>query len=201
MTDQEKMEKTNMERGPVALLEGGHMSTGIQTISKDSNSLSFQELLQLLNQVNNGVNISIFFINSKPDDVSSFQTVVRSSPVKYLNETKSSFVENFGKQSIAGNVPETFDRGNLDRESYQETKNTQLTQREGEILHYMAKGYLNKQIALTFGVSEQTVKNQVTSILRKLGAESRTGAVANAVMKGIISFPERVAQNVRYASN
>jgi two-component system, NarL family, response regulator DegU len=63
-----------------------------------------------------------------------------------------------------------------------------LTPRETEILSYMAKGYLNKQIANTLDISEQTIKNHVTSILRKLDANARTQAVITAVRRGIISL-------------
>ncbi len=63
-----------------------------------------------------------------------------------------------------------------------------LTEREIEILNYVAKGYLNKQIALLLGISEQTIKNHVTSILRKLNANARTEAVVVALKKGLISI-------------
>jgi DNA-binding NarL/FixJ family response regulator len=63
-----------------------------------------------------------------------------------------------------------------------------ITPRELEILNYMAQGYLNKQIALTLKISEQTVKNHVTSILRKLNANARTQAVVEAIKQGIISI-------------
>jgi DNA-binding NarL/FixJ family response regulator len=63
-----------------------------------------------------------------------------------------------------------------------------LTPRETEILNYMAKGYLNKQIANMLDISEQTIKNHVTSILRKLDANARTQAVITAVRRGIISL-------------
>ncbi|MHA2315215.1 MAG: LuxR C-terminal-related transcriptional regulator, partial [Candidatus Hermodarchaeia archaeon] len=52
-----------------------------------------------------------------------------------------------------------------------------LTPREMEILNYIAQGYLNKQIAAELDISEQTIKNHVTSILRKLNANARTEAV------------------------
>jgi DNA-binding NarL/FixJ family response regulator len=55
-----------------------------------------------------------------------------------------------------------------------------LTARETEILDYIAQGYLNKQIAIKLGISEQTIKNHVTSILRKLNANARTDAVVVA---------------------
>jgi two-component system response regulator DegU len=63
-----------------------------------------------------------------------------------------------------------------------------LTPRETEILNYIAQGYLNKQIAIQLGISEQTIKNHVTSILRKLNANARTEAVVVAIKQGLISI-------------
>ena len=63
-----------------------------------------------------------------------------------------------------------------------------ITPRETEILNYIAKGYLNKQIAAELGISEQTIKNHVTSILRKLNANARTEAVVVAIKQGLISL-------------
>jgi two-component system response regulator DegU len=63
-----------------------------------------------------------------------------------------------------------------------------VTAREQEILNYMAKGYLNKQIALALDISEQTVKNHVTSILRKLNANARTQAVVEAIKQGLVTI-------------
>jgi len=63
-----------------------------------------------------------------------------------------------------------------------------ITPRETEILTYIAQGYLNKQIAAELGISEQTIKNHVTSILRKLNANARTEAVVVAIKKGLISL-------------
>jgi len=63
-----------------------------------------------------------------------------------------------------------------------------LTPRETEILNYIAQGYLNKQIAIKLGISEQTIKNYVTSILRKLNANARTEAVVVAIKRGLISI-------------
>ena len=63
-----------------------------------------------------------------------------------------------------------------------------LTSRETEILSYVAKGFLNKQIATELGISEQTIKNHVTSILRKLNANARTEAVVVAIRQGLITI-------------
>lgn len=63
-----------------------------------------------------------------------------------------------------------------------------LTSRETEILEYIARGFLNKQIAVELGISEQTIKNHVTSILRKLNANARTEAVVVAIRQGLITI-------------
>ncbi len=63
-----------------------------------------------------------------------------------------------------------------------------LTPRETEILNYIAQGLLNKQIASRLEISEQTIKNHVTSILRKLNANARTEAVVIAIKHGLITL-------------
>ena len=63
-----------------------------------------------------------------------------------------------------------------------------LTSREIEIVNYMAQGYANKQIAAKLDISEQTIKNHVTSILGKLDANARTEAVVKAIKKGLITI-------------
>jgi DNA-binding NarL/FixJ family response regulator len=61
-----------------------------------------------------------------------------------------------------------------------------LTRREIEVLTVVATGARNKEIAATLGISEDTVKMHIKSIIAKLGAEDRTGAVTMAIKRGII---------------
>jgi DNA-binding NarL/FixJ family response regulator len=61
-----------------------------------------------------------------------------------------------------------------------------VTSRELEILDYVAHGYSNKQVAYKLGISEQTIKNHMSSILRKLDANDRTQAVVLAIHYGWI---------------
>lgn len=56
-----------------------------------------------------------------------------------------------------------------------------LTEREIEILQLVAKGLKNREIAELSDVAEQTVKNQLRSIMRELGAPNRTQAVMTAM--------------------
>ncbi len=56
-----------------------------------------------------------------------------------------------------------------------------LSAREVEILEHIARGNSNKEIAKLLDISDQTVKNHITSILRKLEVNDRTAAVVYAI--------------------
>ena len=64
-----------------------------------------------------------------------------------------------------------------------------LTPGEVSVLRLIAEGNSNKQIGRRLGLTEDTVKNRVKSILSKLGAEDRTQAVMIGLKRGIIEPP------------
>jgi len=90
------------------------------------------------------------------------------------------------RPNVADQVLQQFQE--LSSESENDDFISPLTPRETEILNYIAQGYLNKQIALVLGISEQTIKNHVTSVLRKLNANARTEAVVVGLKQGLISI-------------
>ena len=63
---------------------------------------------------------------------------------------------------------------------------TPLTQREVEILHHVADGLANKEIAQRLGISERTVKNHLSNIMEKLQVNSRTQAAIYALRAGLV---------------
>ncbi|MCL4465982.1 MAG: response regulator transcription factor [Chloroflexi bacterium] len=65
-----------------------------------------------------------------------------------------------------------------------------LSAREIEVLEYIARGNSNKEIARALKISDQTVKNHITSILRKLAVNDRTQAVVYALRHGWIKMHE-----------
>ncbi len=69
---------------------------------------------------------------------------------------------------------------------------TPLSDREIEVLERIASGGSNKEIADTLGISTQTVKNHISSILRKLSLNDRTQAVLYALRRGWIEAPEEI---------
>jgi len=147
-------------------------------------------------------NIGVVVFTSTPDDAQLFQAL-KAQAVSYLSKE-------IGAEELVGTIRRVARGEHPINESlttrpkvaekvlqqFQElTWKTEaegfispLTPRETEILNYIAQGYLNKQIAAELGISEQTIKNHVTSILRKLNANARTEAVVVAIKQGLISL-------------
>jgi len=71
---------------------------------------------------------------------------------------------------------------------------TPLTQRETQILSYIANGNSNKEVAHILGISDQTIKNHVSAILRKLNANDRAHAVAMAIQHHWISVDDETTR-------
>jgi len=61
-----------------------------------------------------------------------------------------------------------------------------LTPRERDVLPLIAEGLQNKQIARALELSEQTVRNHLSSVYRKLGTSNRTETIAVARRRGIL---------------
>lgn len=70
-----------------------------------------------------------------------------------------------------------------------------LTPRETDVLRLVAKGQSNKEIARTLDIGEKTVKTHVSSVLMKLGVQSRTQAALHAVRIGLVSTDEFAEQH------
>lgn len=68
-----------------------------------------------------------------------------------------------------------------------------LSSREVEILDYIARGNSNKEIAKSLKISDQTVKNHITSILKKLKVNDRTAAVVYALRHKWITITDNTA--------
>ena len=79
--------------------------------------------------------------------------------------------------SIASRLAERMTRSNL-------------TPRELEILKILAKGLTNKQIGHALGISDNTVRNHINSIIEKLEVSDRTEATKTAIQRGIIDVDE-----------
>jgi DNA-binding NarL/FixJ family response regulator len=104
----------------------------------------------------------------------------RGELVKAIRGTVSG--KTFLDPSVAGKV--------LERVSGRETQpatliTSKLTDREIEVLHLIAKGLSNADIAKQLFLSEGTVRNYVSAILAKLGVSDRTQAAVIAIQHGL----------------
>ncbi|MFC1875295.1 LuxR C-terminal-related transcriptional regulator [Chloroflexota bacterium] len=151
-------------------------------------------------------NTKVIIMSPDPNDEELFE-VIRSAAVACLKKNSSAveLVETIRRASrgeypinesvmtrpmIAKHVLNQFqDLASLG--SNAETIVALLTRRETQILNYVADGNTNKQIARILNISEQTIKNHVSAILRKLNANDRAHAVVLAIRHGWISIDER----------
>jgi DNA-binding NarL/FixJ family response regulator len=62
-----------------------------------------------------------------------------------------------------------------------------ITQRQLDVLTLIAKGYSNKQIALSLCLTEHTVKSHLNALFKLLDAKNRTECVRNASQRGIVT--------------
>jgi DNA-binding NarL/FixJ family response regulator len=168
-------------------LDGGQVDTGLELAKK----------IKMRSP-----SIGVIVMTSNPDDNQLF-LALKAQAVAYLGKdvTGQQLVDMVRRVShgehpinealtsrprVAEHVLQQFQE--LSFRSETESLISPLTPREIEILEYIAQGFLNKQIAAELGISEQTIKNHVTSILRKLNANARTEAVVVAIKQGLIKI-------------
>ena len=71
---------------------------------------------------------------------------------------------------------------------FQPSFNSGLSGREIEVLQLIAEGAANKEIATKLSITQSTVKTHATHIFEKLGVNTRTEAVTDALRRGIITL-------------
>ena len=135
--------------------------------------------------------VEVIALTSVLEDA-SVTGAVRAGAIGYLlKDTDSEELSRAIKAAAEGRVhlaPEAAAR--LMREVRAPDSPEALTDREAEVLRLLARGKANKQIASNLYVSEKTVKAHVSSILMKLGVQSRTQAALYAVRAGLVSIDE-----------
>ncbi|MDP6346819.1 MAG: response regulator transcription factor [Dehalococcoidia bacterium] len=90
------------------------------------------------------------------------------------------------RPKVASLVLEQFQDFSMDAVGERARNTVTLSDRELEILGYIAQGNPNRRIANLLGIKEQSIKNYVTTILHKLSANDRTHAVSIALKRGWI---------------
>jgi NarL family two-component system response regulator LiaR len=117
---------------------------------------------------------------------------VRAGAIGYLlKDTRAKELRQAIKAAAAGQVqlsPEAAAR--LMREVVAPERPEVLSQRETDVLRLLAHGLANKEIAQRLSITEKTVKTHVSSILGKLGVQSRTQAALYAGRIGLVPLDE-----------
>ncbi len=113
---------------------------------------------------------------------------IRAGAIGYLlKDTRAADLRRAIKAAAEGQVqlsPEAAAR--MLREVRTPETHTALTERESEVLRFLARGASNKQIAQALNISDETVKTHVSNVLAKLNVSSRTQAALYARQMGLI---------------
>ena len=173
----------------VLLDQGHHTSLGLQLTRKITRSFR-------------GIKVVTISSKNAEDDAELFQ-VVKSGAAAYLNAercTSDLLIQTISRcadgeypindsvtnrPKLSWRVLREFQEFALNRK-YVANAMESLTSKEIQVLKLICEGNSNKQIGDILGTSEQTIKNQVSSILRKLNANDRAHAVFIAARDGWI---------------
>ncbi|MBA3822821.1 MAG: response regulator transcription factor [Ktedonobacterales bacterium] len=148
--------------------------------------------------------VAIIMLTEQEDEEQLFQSI-KVGAAAYLmkdieaeelvtsitNVTRGIFLINdnvLSRPHVASRVLRTFREMAAEEEPEVTPLYTPLSTREIEILDYISRGNSNKEIAKSLKISDQTVKNHITSILKKLNVNDRTAAVVHALRQGWIKI-------------
>lgn len=92
-----------------------------------------------------------------------------------------------GNSMLPSHIMQKMARGELMHGAFDK-----LSQRELEIVSYVARGLSNRAIGDTLGLSENTVRNHLRSILDKLGLDNRVQVATLALKQGVFSRSSKV---------
>ena len=186
----------------LALIEAN--SPSVVLLDIDFPSLSGLELCRRI--VRHYPNTRVVMLTPNPNDEQLFE-VIRTGAVAYMDKNsnteeltetiRQAYVGRYpindsltARPKVAEHVLRQF-QAIVSMGKAMETVTAPLTARETQILSYVAEGNSNKQIARILQISEQTIKNHVSAILRKLNANDRAHAVVLAIRHGWISAEEK----------
>ena len=163
----------------------------------DSAAIALSEL-QLVSEVRGAVpGLKVVMIGMDVDQ-EIFLRAVRDGVVGYVLKDASAMEVASTVRSVASGeavCPTSLCRALFEQVSKQLTQPTSfvirhnlgLTRREQQLVQMISRGLTNKEIAAQLNLSEQTVKNHIHRMLRKLGASDRLGAVELCRMPGVVA--------------
>ena len=130
------------------------------------------------------VDIPIIFITGHAD-VGMAVKVMKAGAVEFLTKP-------FHDQDLLDSIQHAVERDRLARQQRAglaelRQRFNSLTQRQREVMEYVVKGLLNKQIAVQLGTSETTIKLHRGQVMHKMQAQSLPDLVRAAICLGVPS--------------
>jgi two-component system response regulator DegU len=168
----------------------------VALLGSDLASFSSIEMGRKITQ--NYPNTKVIVLSPNPDDEELFEVIKTAAAACLSKGTTADELANTIRRACKGEYPineSLMSRPKVARrvlnqfDGFKGTMNglvAPLSNRETQILTYIAEGNSNKEIAHILEISEQTIKNHVSAILRKLNANDRAHAVALALRSGWI---------------
>jgi NarL family two-component system response regulator LiaR len=180
----------------------GEAANGRQALEKVEDLSPDVVLMDLLMPVMDGITATKAIRHDYPDtEVIALTSVledslvidaIRAGAIGYLlKDTEADDLHKAIKAANEGQVqlsPQAAEK--LMREIRAPESPEKLTERELDVLHLIAQGKANKEIALKLHIGETTVKSHVSNILTKFGVQSRTQAAILAIQMGLVAKDE-----------
>ncbi|MBX2857519.1 MAG: response regulator transcription factor [Cellvibrionaceae bacterium] len=169
------------------VMESGDFATTQRLISEhpDTSLLLFDicipgvEGLNGLTQIKQSHPLVLLVVVSTLDYQASVQQMIKKGADGFISKTAA-------RADIGSGIQRALN-GELVVISEQKSESTvDLTRRQIATLELLAKGYRNKQIATELGISDVTVRDYVSRVMRKLEVKNRTEAIKKAREMGII---------------
>ena len=169
----------------------------VALLGSDLASLSGIELGRIIAQ--NYPNTKVIVLSPDPDDEELFEVIKTAAAACLSKGTTAEDLANTIRRTCKGEYPineSLMTRPKVAKRVLNEfhgfTRTMEglaapLTNRETQVLTLIAEGNSNKGIAHILDISEQTIKNHVSAILRKLNANDRAHAVALSLRNGWIT--------------
>ena len=90
------------------------------------------------------------------------------------------------EQDTLNTLVKKFDSKGLESRKEDKKLDVELSDRERELIRLLVEGQSNKEIAANFKMSEGSVKNNLSQLLKRFGLESRVNLVVYAVRNGLV---------------
>lgn len=180
----------------------GEAKDGLETVKKIRSDFPDLVLLDLNMPRMNGIdtikkikeiapNIKVLILTIHDDEEYIYEVTKAGAEGYIQKDIEPDELRNSIKEVISGNkvfpakIEEKVDEQIIEQEK---SNLEELSNRENEVLELLAQGMSNRDIAEELYISEKTVKNHVSSILRKFSVNDRTQAVIVALKNGLVSL-------------